>query len=70
MTGWKSQIRQNGVVSARSLAKAAEDRKFQEDASPKDEKNKKEADICLNCKKPVCKGSDGCFKKLNKNKEK
>ena len=69
MAGWKQQVRQSGMVSTRSLVKAAGDQRPPEAASVKEEKRRKQADICINCTKPECRGGDACFKKRRKERE-
>lgn len=69
MAGWKQQVRQYGVVSTRSLVKSAGDRAHPGTASSKDEERKRQADICINCTKPECKGTNTCFKKRRKEQE-
>ena len=69
MPGWKQQVRQSGMVSTRSLVKAAGDQRPPETVSSKDIERKRRADICINCTKPECKGGDACFKKRRKEQE-
>ena len=65
-TGWKSQLRQYGTVSARSLGDARTDTQHQKDRAEEYAKKKEKADICLHCEKETCLGTTNCFKKRKK----
>ena len=71
MPGWKLQAKQFGVVSSRSLTKAAGDLVPPEEKQIMAHRKKENADICLSCTKSAsqCYGGDRCFMKRKKELE-
>lgn len=70
MADWKRKLGQEGILHCRSIAQAASDQKpcKGERENAAHYLKKEEADICLNCDRPTCSGSDGCFRKRKKKK--
>ena len=79
MAGWKKELQVFGTVRAKSMAQMADDYVPPEDRKKQRQKkryNRKEkiagyltkeaADVCLNCKRKECFGSDECFRKHRK----
>ena len=67
MNGWKQQIRKS-----KTIAKAAGDLVRSEEKDPDERlsyRRKEQADICLNCKKEECTGTEECFKKHAKKEQ-
>jgi hypothetical protein len=69
MAGWKMKIYQFGHIPARSLAQSAGDRKPPEIPEARGPYAKSQADICLNCTKKNCTGSESCFRKQKKEQQ-
>lgn len=64
--GWKTQIRQYGAISSKTLSSIARDSTKVSDPDRAERKAMEQADICLTCKKPDCKGTYACFKRRRK----
>lgn len=73
MNLWKHQICKYGIAKSRSISKASGDL-VPPDNKKSDEnlayRKKEQADICLNCNKKECSGSEECFKKHAKKVQK
>ena len=72
MANWKVQLKRTGMVRGKSMAQMASDQKPYKGERKGERKesagymSKEAADICLNCKKAECKGSEYCFRKRKK----
>lgn len=77
MAGWKKELQVFGTVRATSMAHMSDDyvppeeRKKQGKRGRGKEKlagylTKEAADVCLNCKRKECFGSDECFRRRRK----
>ena len=79
MAGWKKELQVFGTVRATSMAHMADDYVSPEEKKKhkaKERYNRKEkmagyltkeaADVCLNCRRKECFGSDECFRRRRK----
>lgn len=66
MAGWKSQVRQYGVVKAKTIPTARRDLTPPEETAIDAHRTKEQADVCLSCTKSTCSGNPNCFRKRRK----
>lgn len=77
MAGWKKELQVFGTVRATSMAHMADDYVSPEEKRKQGKRGrgkekqagyltKEAADVCLNCRRKECFGSDECFRKHRK----